>query len=142
MSNYEISAYVFSVIIALLGILWLWISYKSSPAEKSGIGMFLNPKLYFMLLAVLYLSVAHFGIYTGLAYSIEYGSVPPCENVVANSTQIGTDVFVYQYKSSCAAADLGANNAMLNVFTWIIYILILSLALGSMLLLGRWLSKW
>lgn len=141
MTSYDISIYVFSVIIILIGVLWLWISNNSPTPDKKGFGMFLQPKVFFMLLALLYFSLAHFGIFVGLTYSAEYMDKSPCENVVSNSTQVG-NVFYYQYQNSCTTINNDATVSLVNVYGWVLFTLGLSLVIALMIMFGKWVQQW
>lgn len=88
--------------------------------------------------------IAHFGILTSYAYSIEYSNQAPCENVVVNSTIVSGSVTEYAYEDSCLSRSVPESQQNLFTFwSWLMWGEIFMIAAGAMLLFFRMvLRKW
>jgi hypothetical protein len=146
-SSYEITLYIFAIFCTVYGILFFLASANTPPPPNPNRQLWkwaLNTKTFTLCLAITYVAMAHFSIYSSLALDLDQGYNSPCENVVANSTYVNTSLTSYQYTNSCAGQTAPAiNENIFTIYTWMMIIEFIILMLGTMLLAMRWFfSKW
>lgn len=140
--TFEQSAYVLSGFMAFFGVLFLYLSMKSPAPSKNSLRAVLQGRVGFLLFGLLYLSLSHFSLYSGVAYSIEYANDPVCEYQVANATVTG-NLTVYDYLNPCIDRVVPtATERLLTVFSWMLFIDVLALVLGAMILFGAVMQEW
>ncbi len=142
--GFEIGAYVLAAFLTFYGFVFLWIAKDIPPSPKRGAAAVVQGRVAFTLFAMLYLALAHFTVYVGLDYNIEFGNASPCEELVANSTFEGsTNITVYSYFNNCEALSVpGGTTSLFTIFSWILWIDILAMVLGGMMLFFRMISRW
>jgi hypothetical protein len=142
-TNYEVGLYMFAAFLTIYGVLFLFFSKEAPSSPKKGIKAVFSPKLALFLFGLLYLSMAHFSVYSALGLNVEYGWDAPCENVVANSTDISATVTAYEYTDSCLSRTTPPiSETVFTLFTWILWIDFFAIFVGALLLFAVGLGEW
>lgn len=144
MISYEVGSYVLAFFLAGYGVMFLLFASSTPPAPPGrGIKSMVIAKTTFLFFGILYLALSHFTVYSGLGVSIDEGRTAPCQNILANSTDVDSTTTVYSWSNSCA--NTTTPPVTITLFTILSYLLWLdffALVIGSFVLLLRVMSKW
>lgn len=137
MEAFQGAAYTLAGFLIVFAIFFFYTGFKLRGGSDNRLFSTVHVvKTFFLLLGLLYLMLAHFSVYSGLAYSIELTNRAPCENVVNQSVyNVSTDSTTYTYTDSCLsrATPVGVQR-LFGAFGWLLYIDIFSMSVGLLLL--------
>lgn len=139
-ASFEFGAYAMSLFLTVYGFLFIYLSTQEPPASNKN---WFTGKVLFAGLALVYLGVAHFTVYMALNYNIEYGNQPACENVVNTSNYLSSTVTQYTWINTCDGRDVpAATTTLFTAYSWILWMNLMLLMLGSIILTLRWVTRW
>lgn len=138
-SNYEINLWLLSFFSMLFGMLFLFVSRKTSPKEEEG-GM--NVRLFLFLFSLIFFAFAQYSIYAAIVYNIDLGGFPECENLLNTSTTIAATT-TYTYMNSCTGTPPPAQVSFLQAYGWVLWIEAIVLLIGSFfIIIARIARRW
>lgn len=143
-ASFELGSYALAAFLTLYGLVFFYVASNEPPRQNNtGKNGLVNPRLFFILFGLLYFALAHFTIFVALGYNIEYGTMPECENVVVASNYVNASYTQYTYNNSCAGTITPpATETLFTVYSWLLWIDLIALAIGSFFLFLRMVSKW
>lgn len=134
------SAYVLALFLTVYGVFFL---YTSRTIKTDAAAKLLSVQTFLFMFGILYFALAHFSVYSALVYDTQYALVPQCEYLPGNSTTAGS-LTTYAFYNTCANDTYPeGQHALLTSYTWILYMNLVALMLGSFfLIVARAYKKW